>query len=110
MLDVGLIREQFQNHYNTPPRLIVRAPGRVNLLGAHTGYNEGYVLPVAIDRATYVAVRPSDDQRIQVFAADLAEEDAFDLDQIERSAAHPWSNYIRGVVKSLLVAGHTLSG
>lgn len=110
MVDVGLIREQFQNHYNTPPRLIVRAPGRVNLLGEHTDYNEGYVLPIAIDRATYVAVRPSDDQRIEVFATELADEDAFDLDQIERSAAHPWSNYIRGVVKSLLVAGHTLSG
>jgi galactokinase len=110
MVDVGLIREQFQSHYNTHPRLIVRAPGRVNLLGEHTDYNEGYVLPIAIDRATYVAVRPSDAQSVQVFAADIDDEDTFALDQIERSAAHPWSNYVRGVVKSLLVAGHTLSG
>ena len=110
MLDAGLIREQFQNHYNTHPRLIVRAPGRVNLLGEHTDYNDGYVLPVAIDRATYVAARPSDAQHIQVFAADINDEDTFALDQIERSAAHPWSNYIRGVVKSLLAAGHALSG
>jgi galactokinase len=110
MVDIGHIREQFQNHYTLHPRLIVRAPGRVNLLGEHTDYNEGYVLPVAIDRATYVAVRPSDAQHIQVFAADLDDEDLFALDQIERSIAHPWSNYIRGVVKSLLAAGHALSG
>lgn len=110
MLDTNSIREKFEEHYGIHPRLIVRAPGRVNLIGEHTDYNDGFVCPVAIDRATYVAARPRDDDRVEVFAADLGEEDAFSLAQIERSAEHPWSNYVRGVVKALQIADHPLSG
>jgi galactokinase len=110
MLDVSAIREQFEQHYGIHPHLMVRAPGRVNLIGEHTDYNEGFVFPAAIDRATYVAARPRDDDRVHVFAVDLADEDEFALDSIEHSSAHPWSDYIRGVAKSLLVAGHTIRG
>jgi galactokinase len=110
MIDVDSIRDQFERHYGIHPRLIVRAPGRVNLIGEHTDYNDGFVFPAAIDRATYVAARPRDDNRIHVVAADLSDEDEFALDQIERSADHPWSNYVRGVAKALVVAGHSLEG
>src|SRR3954471_22451725 len=110
MLDVNHIRDEFQRHYGIHPRLIVRAPGRVNLIGEHTDYNDGYVLPVAIDRATYVAARPRDDERVHVVAQDMAAEDEFALGQIERSAAHPWSDYIRGIARALLASGHTLGG
>ncbi len=110
MLDVDAIHDAFQRHYGTHPHLVVRAPGRVNLIGEHTDYNDGFVFPVAIDRATYVAARSRDDRRVHVIAADLADADEFALDEIERSAEHPWSNYIRGVVKALLVAGHALGG
>jgi galactokinase len=111
MLDVTAIRDQFVRHYGIHPRLIVRAPGRVNLIGEHTDYNDGFVLPVAIDRATYVAARPRDDVQVQVVAADIGDRDEFTLDiGVERSQAHPWSNYIRGIVKGLLVADHSLGG
>src|SRR3954465_11658450 len=110
MLDANAIRDQFQRHFGIHPRLIVRAPGRVNLIGEHTDYNDGYVFPVAIDRATYVAARPRDDGRIHVISTDIGEEDQFALDRIERSAERPWSNYIRGVVKGLLAAGHRVGG
>jgi galactokinase len=110
MLDVNRIRDQFEQHYGIHPRLMVRAPGRVNLIGEHTDYNDGFVFPAAIDRATYVTARPRDDNKIHIFAADLQDEDEFELDQIEFSTAHPWSNYIRGVVKGLVIAGHTLGG
>jgi galactokinase len=110
MLDVKTIHQQFQHHYGIHPRLIVRAPGRVNLIGEHTDYNDGFVLPVAIDRATYVAARPRDDQAVHLAAIDLPDHDVFDLESFERSATHPWSNYIRGVAKGLLVAGHALHG
>src|SRR5947199_9543421 len=106
MLDVNTVRDQFKHYYGIHPRLIVCAPGRVNLIGEHTDYNDGYVFPVAIDRATYIAARPHDDDRIHVISADIGEEDQFALDSIERSAVRPWSNYIRGVVKGLLAAGH----
>jgi galactokinase len=110
MLDVNAIRDQFEQHYGIHPRLMVRAPGRVNLIGEHTDYNDGFVFPAAIDRATYVAARPRDDGRVHIVAVDLGDEDEFALDAIERSADHPWSNYIRGVAKALLVAGHQLGG
>src|SRR6185295_13779310 len=102
MLDVDTVRDQFQSHYGIHPRLIVRAPGRVNLIGEHTDYNDGYVLPVAIDSATYVAARPRDDGRVRMLARDIPAEDEFALDEIEHSAARPWSNYIRGVARALL--------
>jgi galactokinase len=111
MLDVNTIRDQFERHYGIHPRLIVRAPGRVNLIGEHTDYNDGFVLPVAIDRATYVAARSRDDNQVQIVAADMNDQDEFVLDVgLERSAAHPWSNYIRGVAKGLLAAEHPLGG
>jgi galactokinase len=110
MLDVKAIRKEFEDQYGVHPRLIVRAPGRVNLIGEHTDYNDGFVLPVAIDRATYIAARPRDDQKVGLAALDIPDQDIFDLDTVERSTAHPWSNYIRGVAKGLLVAGHTLGG
>ncbi len=111
MIDVETIREQFERHYGIHPRLIVRGPGRVNLIGEHTDYNDGFVFPAAIDRATYVAARPRDDALVHIVAVDMHDEDEFALDApIEHSADHPWSNYIRGVVKGLLVAGHTLGG
>lgn len=110
MLDVNAIRDQFTQHYQAEPRMIIRAPGRVNLIGEHTDYNDGFVFPVAIDRATYVAARPRDDRMIRVIAADLNDEDQFSLDRIERSTTRHWSNYVRGVLKGLLVSGHQLGG
>nr|PZN20598.1 MAG: galactokinase [Chloroflexota bacterium] len=110
MLDVNDIRERFRRRYGIHPRLIVCAPGRVNLIGEHTDYNDGFVFPVAIDRATYVAARPRDDRLVHVVAEDLGAEDEFPLDAIERSERQHWSNYIRGVAKGLIVAGHRLSG
>ena len=76
-----------------------RAPGRVNLIGEHTDYNDGFVLPVAIDRYTTVAARERADRRVTVEATDLGETDSFDLDAITRTAT--WADYVRGVVKEL---------
>ncbi len=109
MLDVGSLRERFQISYGIPPQLIVRAPGRVNLIGEHTDYNDGFVFPVALDRATYVAARSRNDRIVRVLSSDLDEEDAFSIDQVERSN-RPWHNYIRGMALGLQMAGYALSG
>src|SRR5438876_10130176 len=99
------IRGDFAQVFGRGGRIhIVRAPGRVNLIGEHTDYNDGFVFPAAIDRATYVAARPRDDNKVHIFAVDLGDEDEFELDQIEFSTAHGWSNYLRGVAKALLIA------
>jgi galactokinase len=110
MTDAARIHAKFVSRFNSAPALIVRAPGRVNLIGEHTDYNDGFVLPAAIDRATFIAASPRTDKRVRVLAADLNEEDEFGIDQIERSGMRPWSNYIRGMIKSLLAAGHVING
>ncbi|MEM8530425.1 MAG: galactokinase [Chloroflexota bacterium] len=110
MVDINTIYTQFEQHYGYVPDIIVRAPGRVNLIGDHTDYNDGFVLPVAIDRATYVAARKREDQHIHVFAADLAEQDTFPLDTITYSTTQPWSNYVRGVVKEILSEQQDIGG
>jgi galactokinase len=85
------------------PDLWVQAPGRVNLIGEHTDYNDGFVLPCAIDYRTVIAVKARDDRRVRVVAADHGHgTDTFDLDA--PIAPHPdlqWANYVRGMVKML---------
>ena len=98
------------------PGLHVRAPGRVNLIGEHTDYNDGFVLPCAIDYHATVAVRARDDRRVRVVAADYdTEVDAFDLDgPIERHPMLQWADYVRGTVRMLrehlAARGRTLRG
>ncbi len=102
----------FQRSFGGEPDLFVRAPGRVNLIGEHTDYNDGFVLPCAIDYETVVALQRRDDDKVVVFAADYANQwDEFSLTQpIEPHADQMWSNYIRGVVKYLLEKGLALKG
>ena len=82
---------------------VVRAPGRVNLIGEHTDYNEGHVLPVAIDRHTVVEAEPRTDRVVTVDATDIRQTDEFELDAIE--STRTWRDYVRGVVE--LVAPET---
>ncbi|MBC8077695.1 MAG: galactokinase [Chloroflexales bacterium] len=110
MLNVSAVRDAFATRFGTHPRLIVRAPGRVNLIGEHTDYNEGFVLPVAIDRATYVAARNRDDNSVVVVADTIGREDSFLLSEITFNQQQRWSNYVRGVAKALLARDPQLAG
>ena len=89
-----------------------QAPGRVNLIGEHTDYNDGFVLPCAIDYQTLVAVTPRDDMTVRVVAVDYSnEQDKFSLDcDIEVHSTQMWSNYVRGVIKHLQRRGHIFKG
>ncbi len=90
----------------------MRAPGRVNLIGEHTDYNNGFVLPAAIDYYTYVAASRRDDRQLRVWAEGFSETLlTVDLDAPMRpDAAAPWSNYLRGVVQALHARDFTLAG
>jgi galactokinase len=100
----------FVSRYGGRPSRWVAAPGRVNLIGEHTDYNEGFVLPAAIDRHVVMAVRPRADRTVNLFAADFDEASSFDLDDFQLDPRQRWSNYERGVAWALQNAGHQLAG
>src|SRR5919199_103986 len=98
-----VVRE-FEARFGTPPTLVARAPGRVNLIGEHTDYKDGLVLPVAIDRAVWIALRPRDDRRVVVHSLDFDQTDEFDLSSLGHGDG--WAEYVRGVAWALGDAGH----
>ena len=102
----------FQARFQAPPSLVVQAPGRVNLIGEHTDYNDGFVLPCAIDFHTLIAARPRADMLVRIVAADYGDAvDEFRLDApITPRPDALWANYVRGVVKVLLERGVALRG
>ncbi|ACL23122.1 galactokinase [Chloroflexus aggregans] len=110
MFELSTIYAAFERYFGKPPTRIARAPGRVNLIGEHTDYNDGFVFPMALDRATYVAARPRDDRIVRVFSVKFRDEDQFDLDHIVRDTQRQWVNYIRGVAKGLLARDLPLRG
>ncbi len=103
------VREAFVQRYGQPPALVVRAPGRVNLIGEHTDYNDGFVLPMAIDRAVYIALRPRPDRQLLIHSLDFDNPAAIDLDNLQRGN-EGWVEYVKGVAWVLAQAGYALTG
>lgn len=108
-------REQVQlahrQYYAVPAELVVTAPGRVNLIGEHTDYNDGFVLPLAINFNAAVAASRRSDRRIRAVALDLGSQVEIDLDAEPRfDQSAPWSNYLRGVLSELHIGGYPLQG
>lgn len=94
------IKQKFSDLFNQTPDIIVRAPGRINLIGEHTDYNDGFVLPAAIDKAIYFAVSKRDDRSIHLFAYDLEDTYEFSLDNISKSDKG-WANFLIGMVAEM---------
>lgn len=92
------LNEHFRSHFQTEAQALIRAPGRVNLIGEHTDYNDGFVLPCAIDFATHVAIAANGSRNVRVYAVDYNGYDEFSLDQPLVPSEQQWANYIRGVV------------
>ena len=95
---------------SAPARQSFRAPGRVNLIGEHTDYNDGFVMPAAIDLHTEVSIQPRDDRKLVISSDTFAESVEFELDEATHTARHHWSDYIRGVAVMLEREGHRLRG
>ena len=108
------VRAEFVRRFGGEPRWIARAPGRVNLIGDHTDYNDGFVLPMAIDRAVWIALRPSADGQVRVYSLDFGEEARFDPETLpaagDGSVTDGWAEYVRGVAWSLADAGLEVQG
>ncbi len=107
---IAAVTEAFEKRFGAKPEVVVRAPGRVNIIGEHTDYNHGFVLPMAIERETAIAGRRRDDGLLCARAENLDREVTVRLDERVRNAAEPWIDYIMGVVDELYKAGKTPAG
>lgn len=105
------LTEIFEQKFERAPDILVSAPGRVNLIGEHTDYNDGFVLPVAIDREIKISAKKRQDQNIILYSVDFEQTVQFSLDEIEKSEGTKfWTNYPKGVVHFLLEEGFELCG
>jgi galactokinase len=109
VIDLHKLRFAFISKYGTEPR-IFRAPGRVNLIGEHTDYNDGFVLPCAVDFATYVAGAARADRRIRAASLDFANELDCSVDELSPQIARNWTRYVQGVGLTLDRSGCRISG
>lgn len=109
-MDSPSITRQFRQYFNASPALLVRAPGRINLIGEHTDYNGGYVLPAAIDKAIWLAASARTDQRMVFYAVDLEETFETDLATLEFQEEKRWANYLLGAISELKQEGHAFGG
>lgn len=94
-----LSQQKFTEHYGYNAEQTVFAPGRVNIIGEHTDYNDGFVMPCAINYGMAVSFAKRNDSIWRVYAIDINEQDEFDLSQDFTQSEHKWANYVRGVVK-----------
>jgi galactokinase len=104
------IEDHFREAFQAEPEVVVRAPGRVNLIGEHTDYNQGFVLPAAIDRYVWYAGRRRAGRKVRALSLDFNGWTEFDLDHVQRDNDHPWSNYLRGVSKFIETENLRLPG
>src|SRR5690606_10522371 len=102
------IEQTFKTKYNSSPSLFC-SPGRINLIGEHTDYNDGLVLPAAIDKHIILAIGKREDNAIRLYSLDQDQFHVTALDTLERSPLL-WPDYILGVVQQLVNRGHTLQG
>lgn len=108
MTIVKQITVKFNELYSKTP-FIVRSPGRINLIGEHTDYNEGFVFPAATDKAVYFAVSTNTEKRFRFYAYDLKEYFELDIDKLTKSRT-AWANYLLGVYAQFKKNGYVLGG
>src|SRR5271166_7101540 len=92
--------QEFGSRFGRMPK-VSRAPGRVNLIGEHTDYNDGFVMPAALEFATLIAAAPRTDRRVRAYSLTMDETHEFDLDAPPLGARHCWSDYVFGVAVML---------
>lgn len=109
MHDPEVLRSVHVNRFHSEPEIFA-APGRVNLIGEHTDYAEGFVMPAAIDFATMAAISPRTDGKVAIYSENFKEERTFDAASLPTSASQHWSDYPLGVIAILAGKGHRMPG
>lgn len=111
MSQIELVSQKYRAHFGTDPQQVIHGPGRVNLIGDHTDYNDGFVLPAAINFGTDIAATRRDDKLVRVLAVDCDNETVeFSLDDISFNENKMWANYIGGTLLALLKAYPNITG
>ncbi|MDR2027085.1 MAG: galactokinase [Prevotellaceae bacterium] len=107
-MDTKQLKDVFQQHYGTPDA-IYSSPGRINLIGEHTDYNGGFVLPGAIDKGITLAIKANGTDKVRVFSLDYNETAEFGMTEADKPA-QSWAKYIFGVVREIEKRGKTVKG
>src|SRR5213083_204857 len=108
MIDLDAFKTEFNRRYSAEP-IVISAPGRVNLIGEHTDYNEGFVLPFAIDKRTFVGIAPRTDRLIRAHTVTLDKSAEFSLDDAVDDPSKSWTIYIKGMAEVLRRQGVAVS-
>ncbi len=95
----------FKQHFGHAPPHVTQAPGRLELIGNHTDYNQGLVMALAVDRYIFMAASPRTDGKIELVSSAFPEKEAFSTTAIEKNPAAPWANYLKGVLLQLRQRG-----
>jgi galactokinase len=104
------VKQFFQKSFGAPPAQVVRAPGRLELLGNHTDYNGGLVMALAVDKYIYIAASPRNDGQIELASTSFTSRETFYIDKIEKNPEAAWANYIKGVLLKLRERGVHFTG
>jgi galactokinase len=104
------VQDLFKRHFNFATTHVVRAPGRLELLGNHTDYNQGLVMSLAVDKYVQIASSPRSDGKIELVSGSFAEREAFWATDLKKNPNAPWANYVKGVLEQLRKRGVNFSG
>jgi galactokinase len=100
----------FRKHFGYTPTYTVRAPGRLEVLGNHTDYNEGIVMSVAVDKYVFIAASPRTDGRVELVSSAFPGREIFWMSELKHNPAAPWADYVKGVLVQLRKRGVHFSG
>ena len=104
------VQSLFKKHFNQTPTHVIQAPGRLEVLGNHTDYNNGLVMAVAVDKYIYIAASPRTDGRVELVSTAFATPEVFSVSDIKPNPAASWANYVKGVLVQLKKRGVQISG
>ena len=108
-MDTTAVKTFFKQHFGFTPAHVAWAPGRLELLGNHTDYNEGLVMSVAVDKYVCIAASPRTDGKIELVSSAFPQPDIFWISEIKHNPAAPWADYVKGVLVQLRQRGVNFS-
>ncbi len=105
---IARVQAAYAEQFGTPPAFLVSAPGRVNLIGEHTDYNDGFVLPMAIDKKIAIGGSERNDDTVCLYSLNFEYREEFSILSLQKKDS--WTDYVKGVIDQLLKAGHSVKG